>query len=188
MECTGMLQGITKDWKSDSFIISLSIDEKLSQEMVEEIQNCKLAINLKKWRQKRSLDANAYLWVLCTKLANKHDTSKEEIYEQMIQDYAPCYQDEDGNYVVITLKSSVDTSKIDGHWKFYRESSDGKFKSYLMLKGSSQYDTKEMSQFLDMVVQIAKSEGIDTATPDEIARMKALWGEKIGEKANIGPH
>lgn len=174
MECTGTLQGISKDWQSNKFIISLSINENLSQEMVEEIQNCKLAINLKKWRKKRSLDANGYLWVLCTKLAFKYDTSKEEVYEEMLQHYGVLYQDDDGNYIVITLKADIDTTKIDGHWKFFKESPDGKFKSYLMIKGTSQYDSFEMSKFLDMVVQEAKNEGIETLPPEELKRMKEM--------------
>ncbi len=175
MEATGTLQGITKDWQSNSFIISLAINENLTQEMVEEIQDCKLSITLKKWRAKRSLDANAYLWVLCTKLAEKHNTSKEEIYEEMLQHYGCLYQDEEGNYIVITLKSDVDTAKLDGHWKYYKSSNDGRFKSYLMIKGTSEYNTYEMAKFLDMVVQDAKADGIETLPPDELKRMKEMW-------------
>lgn len=178
MEATGELQGITKDWKSDRFIVSLALNEKISQEMVEEIQNCKLSIVLKKWRAKRSLDANGYLWVLCTKIAEVIDSSKDEVYEEMLQKYGYLYQDEAGEYIVMTLKSSVDVSKVDGHWKMYQ--SNGKFTAYLMIKGSSQYKTLEMSKFLNMVVLEAQELGIETATPDEIARMNALWGEKVG--------
>jgi hypothetical protein len=60
--------------------------------------------------------------------------------------------------------------------------SNGKFTAYLMIKGTSEYNVAEMQKFLNMVVLEAKELGIETATPDEIARMNALWGEKIGEK------
>ena len=67
-------------------------------------------------------------------------------------------------------------SKIEGHWKFYK--SNGKFDSYLMIKGSSEYNTAEMSHFIDMVVQEAKELGIETLTPDELERMKQAWGNQ----------
>lgn len=174
MECTGELRGITKDWQSDRFIISLSINENLSQEMVEGIQNCKLAIELKKWRAKRSLDANGYLWVLLTKIAEVVDSSKDEIYEEMLQKYGYLDQDEDSDYIVMTLKASTDISKIDGHWKRYQ--SNGKFTAYLKIKGTSDYNTFEMSKFLDMVVLEAKELGIETLSPSEIQMMKERWG------------
>jgi hypothetical protein len=44
-------------------------------------------------------------------------------------------------------------------------------------KGSSEFDTKEMSIFIDGIVSEAKELGIQTDTPDQIAKMKALWGE-----------
>ncbi len=178
MECSGQLVDIKKNWQNDKFVISVEINEKISQESVEEIQNCKLRMILKEWKQKRSLDANGYLWVLCTEIANVISSSKEEVYEEMLQKYGVLYKDEDGVYVVITLKSSIDISKVDGHWKFYH--SNGKFNAYLMIKGTSEYNTSEMAKFLDMVIQEAKELGIQTETPDEIARMNALWGQKHG--------
>ena len=178
MECSGQLVDIKKNWQNDKFVISIEVNEKISQEMVEEVQNCKLRMILKKWKQKRSLDANGYLWVLCTEIASVVESSKDEIYEEMLQKYGVIYKDEDGDYITMTLKASTDVSKVGGHWKFYK--SNGKFNAYLMIKGTSEYDTKEMAHFLDMVVEEAKELGIQTETPDKIAEMKALWGVEVG--------
>ena len=84
-----------------------------------------------------------------TKIANHSDisSSKEEVYEQMLQKYGTFYEDEDG-YITITVKKSVDMSKVDGHWKYIKD--NGKFASYLMIKGSSEYDTAEMAHFIDV--------------------------------------
>jgi hypothetical protein len=133
-----------------------------------------LSIKVTKYRQKRSLDANAYCWVVITKIANHPDikSSKEEVYEEMLQKYGYLYQDEEG-YIPVTVKTGVDMSKIEGHWKFYK--SNGKFDSYLMIKGSSEYNTAEMAHFIDMVVQEAKELDIETLTPIELERMKAEW-------------
>ena len=174
MECTGKLHSVNRDWKSGKIIIGFELNEEPT-EAINNIGLCeKLSITVKKFRQKRSLDANAYCWAIITKIANHPDikSSKEEVYEEMLQKYGFLYQDEEG-YIPVTVKAGVDMSKIEGHWKFYK--SNGKFDSYLMIKGSSEYDTVEMSHFIDMVVQEAKELGIETLTPDELERIKATW-------------
>lgn len=174
MEWTGKVLTVGTDWLTGQFNITLSINEKAALNEIDSIKNCeKLSIKAVKYRAKRSLDANAYAWVLFTKIAEVVQSSKDEIYEDMLQKYGYIYQDDEG-YITVTVKSEVDMSKIQGHWKYYK--SNGKFSSYLMIKGSSEYDTAEMAKFIDAVVQEAKELGIETATPDEIERMKAAWG------------
>ena len=46
----------------------------------------------------------------------------------------------------------------------------------MMIKGSSEFDTSEMSYFIDQIVEEAQELGIETATPDELERMKQEWG------------
>lgn len=179
MNFTGKIQNIVKDWSTGQFHITFSVNEPSAINQVDSIRECeKLSIEAKKWRQKRSLDANAYCWLLMTKIAEAISVpgavvSKDEIYEEMLQKYGYLYKDDEG-YITITLKADDDVSKLPGHWKFYK--GNGKFSSYLMIKGSSEYDTAEMSRFIDAVVCEAKELGIETATPDEIERMKATWG------------
>ena len=50
------------------------------------------------------------------------------------------------------------------------------FKHYKVYKGSSEFDTREMSIFIDGIVYEAEELGIQTMTPNEIARIKAAWG------------
>lgn len=174
MECTGKLHSVNRDWKTGKIIISFEIDGE-PIEAINTVGQCeKLDIKAVKFRKKRSLDANAYAWVLMTKIANHPDikSSKEEIYEEMLQKYGYLYQDEDG-YIPVTVKHGVDMSKIEGHWKFFR--SNGKFDSYLMIKGSSEYNTAEMAHFIDMIVGEAKELGIETLPPDELKRMLSQW-------------
>ena len=175
MEFTGNIKGIARDWETNKFNITFSINENSAVNEIDMLKDSKLSIKAVKYRKKRSLDANAYLWVICSKLAEVHQTSKDEIYEQMLQKYGVLYQDEENNYIIVTLKADIDTSKIEGHWKYYKSSEDGKFKSYLMIKGTSLYNTSEMARFIDLVVQEAKEEGIETLTPLELERMKAEW-------------
>ena len=176
MECTGNITNITTDWQTGKFNVTFSLNENSSINEIAKLKEFdKLAIKMTKFRKKRSLDSNAYCWVLCTKIAEVAESSKDEIYEEMLQKYGYLYQDDEG-YITVTVKSEVDMSKIDGHWKFYK--SNGKFSSYMMIKGSSQYDSAEMAKFIDHIVQEAKELGIETLTPDELARMNAEWGQK----------
>lgn len=127
------------------------------------------------YREKRSLDANAYMWILCTKIAEVVRSSKDEVYEEMIQKYG--YMSE----ITITVKSEVDMGRIQGHWKFIKESQDGKFKAYQMIRGTSDYDRAEMAHFIDMVVSEAKELDIETLPESEIRRMMERIGEKNGK-------
>lgn len=179
MEATGRLQAIQKDWQTDKWLLTFEINEKPTEE-INFIKDCeKLILVIKKFRKKRSLDANAYCWALITEIANHPDvrSSKEEIYEEMLQKYGFLDQDESG-YITITARADIDVKRLGSHWKFYK--SNGKFNAYLAIKGTSEYDTAEMAHFIDQVVSEAKELGIETATPDEIARMKALWGVENG--------
>jgi len=47
----------------------------------------------------------------------------------------------------------------------------------ILYYGSSCYDTKQMSRLIDLVVEDCKEQGIDTATPAELALLKEEWGK-----------
>ncbi len=175
MDTTGKLTGASRTFNGQGIILTFEVDASAAGQVENMRSDDLLRIRAVKYKQKRSLDANAYAWVLMTKIANHPDisSSKEDVYEQMLQKYGTLYEDEDG-YITITVKKSVDMSKVDGHWKFIKD--NGKFASYLMIKGSSEYDTAEMSHFIDRIVEEAKELGIETATPDELERMKQEWG------------
>lgn len=172
VECKGSILSVSRDLDTGGIVASLLLKDVSVQELQTVRALEELSVSFKRYRKKRSLDANAYCWVLCSKIAEKVGSSKDEVYEQMLQDYGCFYEDENG-CVVVTVKSSVDVSGIGGYWKFYK--TNGKFSSYLKIKGSSEYDTTEMSRFLDGIIYEAKELGIPTETPDEIEHMKALW-------------
>lgn len=172
METTGKLTGAMRTFDGKNLILTFECESLNPEQIVNLQKQDKLRIKAVKYKERRSLDANAYAWVLMTKIADAVSSSKEEIYEDMLQKYGAVYEDEEG-YITMTVKKSVDMSKISGHWKYIKD--NGTFASYLMIKGSSEYDTAEMSQFIDRIVEEAKELGIETATPDELERMKQEW-------------
>ena len=104
-------------------------------------------VKIDKHREKRSLNANAYLWKLVTEIGNVLNKSKEEVYLQMLIDY--------GQSEMVGILSEID---VKGYFKYYKLAGtsllNGKeFNHYKIYKGSSEYDTKEMSILLNGVVQ-----------------------------------
>lgn len=121
---------------------------------------------IKEYKEKRSLSQNAYAWKLITEIGNAIRKSKEEVYLQMLEDY--------GQSEIVSIVSSV--SPV-GFFKYYKEMGTGtinnkEFTHYKIFKGSSEFDTKEMTIFIDGIIQECKQLGIETLTPDEIAKMK----------------
>ena len=175
METTGKLTGASRTFNGRCIILTFEVDASAAKQIEHLKPDDLLQIKAVKYRQKRSLDANAYAWVLMTKIANSKDiySSKDEVYEEMLQKYGAFYEDEDG-YITITVKNQLTCQRLMVIGNILKTM--GKFASYLMIKGSSEYDTVEMSHFIDRIVEEAKELGIETATPDELERMKQEWG------------
>jgi hypothetical protein len=131
-------------------------------------------------RNKRSNNANNYAWELMEQIAQHPHikSSKDEIYEIMLQRYGTLLR-EDGELIVIPSSKELKSS-ASLHLKYIgeKEVNDNLRKLYAVIKGSSQYDTKEMSTFIDGVVYEATELDIDVRTPDEIARLKSLWNKE----------
>lgn len=129
-------------------------------------------------KRKRSLNSNAYAWVLMTEIANVLRTDKDEVYVEMLKRYGQIAEDKDGNKIIFSVRSDIDATSF---YKYLERIGTGtvngtEFTHYRALKGSSDFDTREMSIFIDGIVSEAKNLGIETMTPDEIARMNAAWG------------
>lgn len=129
-------------------------------------------------RQKRSLDANGFFWTLLKKLANKLNISYIEAYKVYIKDY--------GVYEVMPIRKDavarwVQQWQSRGDGWICESIGDSKFEGYENIKcyyGSSAYDTKEMSRLIDAVVVDCKEQGIETMTPEELARLKQQWNRE----------
>lgn len=170
-ELTGEITNVTLDFKTKEPLVTFRLKEKYTvQRMLDNFKIGELlTIVIDKFRKKRSIEANRYAWKLITEIANAVRLSKEEVYLSMLEHYG---QSE--------MINAVATVPIHHYLKYYKEIGEMDFggvtyKNYIVYKGSSEFDTKEMSIFIDGIVHEAKQLGIETMTPDEIARMKSLW-------------
>lgn len=127
--------------------------------------NKKYDIEIKKYREKRSLNANSYCWKLCTEIASVLNSDKDSIYVLMLKRY--------GISNLIPISNEV---PVKDYFKYYDvESTNDKYTWYKVYKGSSQYDTKEMSVLLNGIVYECKEMGIPTKEDLEIERLIKEW-------------
>ena len=127
---------------------------------------------LRQIRKKRSLDANAYFWVLADKIAKAINTTKEMVYWHIVRDV--------GVFDTLKFSSKEAMERFKANWRqnglgwVTRTIDNDKFilQAYY---GSSRYSTKEMTVLIDEAVSIAKSLHIETLTPEELSRIKEDW-------------
>lgn len=172
-ELTGKIQGLSQDFASRRITLTLTVNEEAAaKNLYDDLHEAdKLSVKIDKYREKRSLNANAYCWKLLTEIANVVRSSKDEVYLEMLKRY--------GQSEIISVLAHIPIGEYVKYCEEAGESTlNGKlFKHYKVYKGSSEFDSREMSIFLDGVVSEAEEMGIQTMTPNEIARLKSLWRE-----------
>lgn len=137
----------------------------------------KLSLSLKVWRNKRSIEANAYLWTLCDKIAQQIRSTKEDVYREHVRRVG-VFQD------TCILTEAVPV--FEEHWRnngvaWFIETVDTPFDGYREVRmyfGSSTYNTAEMSRLIDEIIHSAEELGIPTLTEKQIEKMKAGWRQK----------
>lgn len=128
-----------------------------------------LSIRFKIFRNRRSNNANAYCWVLCTQIANVLRLDKDAVYEKMLKQY--------GQSQLISVRADI---TILGYIKYFEEAGssvlNGKeFTHFRIFKGSSEYDTEEMCILLDGIVQEAEALSIPVLSDRELSLLKEAW-------------
>ena len=133
------------------------------------------AVEVKQHKKQRSLDANAYCWVLIDKLSEKLNVSKTEIYRQAIKEIG-------GNSETVCAPTKA-VNKVCEGWKHngigwqtetFKSKIDG-CTNVILYYGSSSYNTNQMSMLIDNIVQDCKALDIETLTPKELQALKDGW-------------
>ena len=146
------------------------------REAYENLKDADIDVSVKKFRRKRSLDANAYFHVLVTAIAEARGLGNDEVKRMLVVDYGALAKDEDGQIVGFKLPASINVSFLYPYTKMYKEVEENgrRYKCYLVYKHSSDMDTKEMSRLIEGAIQEAQELGIDTDTPDRKAWYESL--------------
>lgn len=154
--------------------VTIAVDEEI-RVLYDALHDGEIEVGIKKYRRKRSLDANAYCWVLIDKLAAALDLPKEEVYQICIRSIG-------GVSETVCVKTEA-VERLRSGWKhkgigWVSDTMPSKIPgctNVILYYGSSTYDTKQMSALIDAVIEACKDMDIETATPEEIAKYKEEW-------------
>ena len=176
--------------KQDHIVLHITLfktEIRRLQKILDEIgitgQPEKFAAQIKRFRKKRSLDANAYYWVLVGEIAKAIGSTDAETHNWLLMDYGEPMRTADGDLKYILMRDDADYMRsIDTHVRptDVAEVRNGVvYRWFVQMKGSRFYDTAEMARLIDGTVQEAKELGIETLTPDQMEEMKQRWGSHI---------
>lgn len=164
----------------DTAVIQMDIG-KVSNKQLETIVGAFTkpgAYEVKKVRKKRSLNANAYCWVLCDAIAQKLHTTKEKVYQQAVGDV--------GVYEQLGFEDTPNKTAAEAMADFKRKwHSNGLGwltktlgeKTIHAYYGSSTYSKEEMARLIDWLVEEAQEQGVPTMSDEELKLMIGRWKE-----------
>ena len=172
METTGKIVGLDLDFLNHKpkLTIQLNRQDILTTDEFTKLKELdKINIILEEIIQKRGLNANSCLWKLCSQIAEKLGTSKEEIYLEQLKKY--------GQSLLIPV---LPGTKPDGYFKYYEFREKGVLNGkqcdwYIVYKGSSEYTTKEMSILLEGTNNDCKELGIETIEEYKLRTLLKEW-------------
>ena len=187
MKMRGRLKEIMQDVLNGGFIISFHVQAVPSG--VETLrEESDLAISLKKWREHRSLSANAYYWVLVGKLSELTGQPNAVIHNMLLRRYGVA-EIVGGQLLTVMVPDTDEAERETLEKEIYhlkptsklKEGKDGRmFRAYILMKGSSDFDTKEMSRLIDGTIDECKGVGIDTISTEEVRRMMEDYEQHYG--------
>ena len=164
----------------DKTRITIEIDNRWRENAVQIFskirKNVDYEVTIKEKRKKRSQDANSYAWVLITKLAEALNLSPISIYRNIISDmYA---------YQIVQVRSDL-VERWQDLWEsrgigwltmnWGENRINPEYNDIQCFYGSSEYNSKEMSDFIDRIIVECKEQGIEYLPEHELKRMIEEW-------------
>lgn len=182
-ELTGKISGVSFSYTTGKPLITFEINEqKSATNMVDALRNTeKLSIKVDKYSPKRSRDANAYLWKLCSLIADKLSDdgiphTKEEIYRKAIKSRGICR--EQGELAPDFAKTSRTAWEMLGTGWITEQvdfEPDGERVIVRYYYGSSTYSSKQLSRIIDWLTVECQNLGIETKPKAEIDSLLNSW-------------
>ena len=144
--------------------ISFRLTEDGRREYEELKDKPDLVIEAKPYRKRRSLDANAFCWRICSRIADAQGITKEEVYRRNIRE-GGVYEEWDMlDELIPSFQRLWATQGIGWFVDIVDSSGPGRTLCFAY-RGSSEYDTKQMSALIDRLLQDATGEGVEITSP-----------------------
>lgn len=179
-EFTGHLSNITTFYgcNKPSLIIDMDMHSPHLFQMFDELrEEASVSIKIDKIKKKRSLDANAYCWVLIGKIAEKTNVPKNEVYQNAVRNIG-------GNYEIVCVQDKA----LDSLCQMWQRNGIGWTTDTMPSKiegctnvflyyGSSVFTVEQMQRLISSIQEDCRSLGIEVKTQEEINSLLREWGK-----------
>lgn len=176
IDLTGRLLEVGRDYRTMKPIVTFEVEEGIDS--LVELKGAQISLKVARKGEKRSLDSNAYFHVLCDKLRQKLGISMARCKNQLIASYGQVeyFGDEPIIYKTNAPEEYM-TEREEIHTKLVKISEENDITTYFyrIYRGSHTYNGAEMAQLITGTIFECEQQGIETATPDDLARMASLW-------------
>ena len=174
-------------WSADAAGLILSLRTPEARKIADAVKKGKTySVEIKEYRKKRSIDQNSLYWSVLTQFARAMHMSNLEAHNRMLRDYGQIKRFGDKiAYVVLPDTDEVERQTLEAETEHLKPTSQVKigkdgmtYRTYIMLKGSSSYDTAEMTRLIDGLIRECEYVGLEVLSE----RTRSLLEEFNGRK------
>lgn len=181
MTSKGVLKAVERLY-SGKYSVTLLLDRVNN---IEALNGADLDVEIKKHREKRSLNANGLLWKCLGEMAAVLNVDKWEVYLRMLKRY--------GAYTYVCVPPQA-VEMLKKQWRECEEigtiNINGRSATQLLCYyGSSTYNTKQFSVLLDGVISEMKEMGLEPPTSELMKATLERWENECmtsAEKTTLG--
>ena len=186
MKTKGRFHGMSRDMDGGLILSFRVYEEKKVLSRLEEIKDePTIHIAASKVKNTRSLSANALYWLYVGKLAAYLRISTNRLHNLLLRRYG-AFQTVDGEELIcfvpdteeaenMALEAETFHIKPTSATKVFKNGTTRRM--YKVLKGSHEYDTKEMSVLINGLMDECNHAGIPTASPEDVKEILKHYGK-----------
>jgi len=162
--------------QGNDLLIVLKTDGLDDAPKLQKFVGKEIRVEMEKLDAEYTPNQRKYFHKLVHLLARKWGVSFYACKNTLLANYGKLARLPDGNPIILKInvppEQAIESST--NHWDFVQYSGGGYF--YKILKGTSELNSIEYSELIDGTIYECRTVGIETDTPEELARLKSLWG------------
>ena len=140
--------------------------------MFDDLHASDVEVIIKKYRENRSLSSNGLYWSSLTQLARKLGISNPRMHNMMIRQYGqPEIYDGKPVFTMVPDTDEAEEKALEAETYHIKPTSHVKngsngvnYRAYMLMRGSSTYNTEEFSRLLDGLLEACEDMGIHVMT------------------------
>lgn len=194
IEYKAVQKSVSLDWKTGRRLVTFEMLEGCTDDALNACDGRELKMSVSPWKRGRSRDANSMYWSLLGQLAAKVGFSRPEMHNALLARYG-VDETVEGQQVVLVLPDTEEAAQKAAQAESYhirptssaREVGGQRYRTYVLMKGSHEYDTQEFSNLLNGLISECQEQGIPTSTPEQLARMMAAYEANYRRRHGVDP-